>query len=204
VGDIRRYEKRIPCWIRDRVRVVIGSASSDRCNRTPEIVKVLGLESGDEAIGHGEVEQGEEPRALPQIEALLRQDVSGYAIPTERRAFVPESGDLALIGRAHCTVDIADAFLFIVIGRVLSAGQVEVPGPSRAELLATGERERSDLSPTRQSRGQEGRRRRLPDSRSGSWCVRHRRIRSVRAAQGQNRRGCGLSNRHASGLCGAI
>jgi len=120
------------------------------------------------------------------------------------RTFVPESGDLALLGGARCAVDIPDAFLFIVIGRVLSAGQVEVPGPSRAELRATGERERSDLSPTRQSRGQEGWRRRLPDSRSGSWCVRHRRTRSVRAAQRQNRHGCGLSYRHTSGLGGAI
>jgi len=39
---------------------------------------------GDEAIGHGEVEQGEESRALPQIEVLLRQDISGDTIPPER------------------------------------------------------------------------------------------------------------------------
>src|SRR5262249_7701759 len=157
--------------IADRVRVVIRSSRSNRGDGTPEIVKVLGLKSGDETIGHGEVEQGKEPRALPQVEALLRQDISGDAIPPERRAFVPESGDLALLGGARCTVNVPNAFLFFVIGCVLGAGQVEVRGPSGAELRATGQREGSDLAPPRQGRRQEGRRRRLPDSWPGSGRV---------------------------------
>src|SRR5215475_11539778 len=117
---------------------------------------------GDEAIGHGEVEQGEESRALPQIETLLRQDVSGDAVPSERRAFVPEPGDLALLGGARCTVDIADAFLFIVIRRVISAGQIEERGSSRTELRAAPQREGSDVSPPRQGRGQKRWRRGAP------------------------------------------
>src|SRR5262245_31997580 len=90
VGDIRRHQKREPRRIRDRVRVVICPSRSDRRDGTPEIVKVFGLKSGDKAIGHGEVEQGQESRALPQIEASVRQDISGNAIPSERRAFIPE------------------------------------------------------------------------------------------------------------------
>src|SRR5262249_31092539 len=112
VGNIGRYEKRVPRRISDRVRIVIRSARSNRSDGTPEIVKLLGLKSGDEAIGHGEVEQGEKSGALPLIEASLRQDVSGDAIPPERRSFVPEPGDLALLGGSRGAARVANAFHF--------------------------------------------------------------------------------------------
>src|SRR5262249_35922608 len=110
--------------------------------------------SGDEAIGHGEVEQCEKSRALPRIEASLRKDVSGDAIPPERRSFVPEPGDLALLGGAHGAARVAYAFHFIVIRRVLGAGQIEERWSSRAELRATAQREGRDLAPAWQGRRQ--------------------------------------------------
>src|SRR5215470_686658 len=53
VGNIWRHEKRVPRRIGDSVRIVVRSARSNRGDGTPEIVKILGLKSGDEAIGDG-------------------------------------------------------------------------------------------------------------------------------------------------------
>ena len=65
-------------WDRRRQRVaVVRATESDRGLRPPPVVeRVLAVPVADVAVGHAHVHQGEHPRLLPQVEALLAATVT--------------------------------------------------------------------------------------------------------------------------------
>src|SRR5215470_19198859 len=96
-----------------------------------------------------------------------------------RRGFVPEAGDLALLGGARLAVCPAEAFYLVVIGRVLCAAQVEVSRPGQFKLLADGHRKRLNFAEAHADWLCESWRRRAPDARPGAGLVRPDNIRAV-------------------------
>src|SRR5262245_17955627 len=104
-----------------------------------------------------------------------------------RRGFIPEAGDLTLLGGARLTVGPAQAFYLVVIGRVLGAAQVEVSRPGRLKLLAAGHRKRLNFAKAHANWLRESGRRRAPDAQPRAGLVRPDNIRAVIGAPRENR-----------------
>src|SRR5262245_33270137 len=104
-----------------------------------------------------------------------------------RRGFVPEAGDLALLGGARLAVSPAEAFDLVVISRVLCAAQVEVSRPAQFKLLAAGHRKRRNFAEAHANWLRESGRRRAPDAQPGAGLVGPDNIRAVIGAPRENR-----------------
>src|SRR5262245_28581707 len=100
------HKKCRPCLVSVGVRVVIGISGANGSDWAPEIIEILGIESGDEAVCHGKVDQAEKPRVLPRVQFFLSRDDPRDAIPPGWRTFVPESGDFTLFESAGRAVQL--------------------------------------------------------------------------------------------------
>src|SRR5262245_63642314 len=104
-----------------------------------------------------------------------------------RRGFIPEAGDLALLGGARLAISPAEAFDLVVISRVLCAAQVEVSRPGQFKLLAASHRKRLNFAEAHADWLCESGRRRAPDAQPGAGLVRPHNIRAVIGAPSENR-----------------
>jgi hypothetical protein len=67
VGIVRGVDQRLPVWISNRPRVGVVITESNGGYRPPKIVGDLGVPRGDYGIGHRQIDQGEEPRAVSNV-----------------------------------------------------------------------------------------------------------------------------------------
>ena len=80
-GEVRGPEQRRPGRVGRRVGVAVGVGGADRGHRPPEVVLVLGVPGGDEGVGHGDVQQGEQAGVADQVELLFRGHLLGDDVP---------------------------------------------------------------------------------------------------------------------------
>ncbi len=134
--------------------VAVGVRQADRGHRSPEQLVVLDLEAADVAVGHGHVEQTEQPRVVPEIHLpALAGDRAGDGVPLVRRTADPEQRDLGLsrcVRRVLAGPPPPRALdLVEVIGVLPTAQPVR---PRGCELVAAAQDERVHRSPFRQER----------------------------------------------------
>ena len=59
-GEVRGHQQRRPARVGLGVGVAVGVGGPDGGDRPPEAVRVLGVPAGDEGVGGGDVQQGEQ------------------------------------------------------------------------------------------------------------------------------------------------
>ena len=118
-------------------------------NRGPgppvHIIKVFGLEAGDDRIGRSGVHHREEASGISDIQAPADREVDQIAVPVGVCMLAPESTDIRLLRRAEQTIGASivarlDEVLGVGVG--CSAGL----GPSGLKLVRIVEGKREDLA----------------------------------------------------------
>ena len=197
VRDGWGLQQRGPGRVGDRRRVAVDAGEPDRGDRPPEAVVVLRVPGADVAVRQGQVQQAEQPRALPEVEPLRVRDRPGDAVPRQRRALDPEQGDLGLVGRAVAgsgDVVAAEALDLVDVRGVLAAGQrVRRAG---TELRAVLQHEGREVLAQTRRESERGARRVAVLARGGALLVvriHGRGVVAVLGAQGQDRCGSRVS-----------
>jgi hypothetical protein len=67
VGIVRGVDQRLPVWISNRPRVGVVITETNGGYRPPSIVGDLAVPRGDYGVGHRQIDQGEEPRAVSNV-----------------------------------------------------------------------------------------------------------------------------------------
>src|SRR6266550_3147085 len=116
----RRDEGR-PRWVSGGLVVAVRIGGANGGDWAPEVVSVLGVEAGDDAIGGRHVEQREEPGVLRQVIVVRGGGESGDQVPGQIRVFNPELGRLGLVSIARGAVDCTQALNFVKVSRVVAA-----------------------------------------------------------------------------------
>src|SRR3989442_16025216 len=101
---------------------------------TPEVVRIFGIEAGDDRVAGYDVQQREEPGIVNEA-VFRRDDRTNHAILLGGSSRLPEQGELGLLGSANGAVEPANGFDLVNVGRVLRARE----GGRRAgpELIVT-------------------------------------------------------------------
>ena len=109
-GNVRRKgwgdQKWRPAWIGRRTCIAIKLGIANCRYGTPKVERVLGIPGTNGGIGHGNVQQSEEPGVLFQRIAANAGNSLRNTIPVTRRrlcpsAIGPEQSDLRLLFRAR-------------------------------------------------------------------------------------------------------
>src|SRR5262245_8550685 len=122
VWIVRGVDQRLPFWISNRPRVGVVITETNGGYRPPKIVGDLGVPSGDYGVGHRQIDQGEEPRAVSNVAHVRCGKVPNSAVPKRRVAGGPKYGEVSLI-RSSGAVEARPHRLNLVVGcGVLMAG----------------------------------------------------------------------------------
>src|SRR5215468_4612452 len=95
--------------------ISVRIARSDSGYGAPEIEVVFSLKSGDEPVGHSDVDQREETCGFPIVQAPGFRDDAGDSAPSEDGTFIPEASDGCLFGGPSDAVLLADGFHLVVV-----------------------------------------------------------------------------------------
>ena len=123
------------------------------------VVEVLRLERADVSVCEGHVEQAEQARVLPEVEAGIAGDGPGDPVPLQWGALDPEERDLRLVVRAlagRCDAVASETLYFLEVRGVPPGGYGE--RSIRTELRAVPQHERRDVRPSRSERERRSRR----------------------------------------------
>src|SRR5262245_41514859 len=107
---IRRLKVGTPRGITYGFRVAVALAVGDGGHRAPEVISIFGVIACNQTIRADKMEQSKQARAIPQVEFLRSDQFPGQANMNSRRRFVPEAGNLALLGRAYLAFGAANVF----------------------------------------------------------------------------------------------
>src|SRR5579863_9879477 len=87
-GRIANFRQ--PIWIGHGLRIYTRVGRTDGSNWTPKVIRVLGVVERDDAVGHREVDQRKEPRALRSIQTFGQSRRLGDLVPIVLDGAVPE------------------------------------------------------------------------------------------------------------------
>jgi hypothetical protein len=128
-----------------RVAVLVGPV--DRGVRTPVVVEELAVEHAHVAVENRHVEQCEQARRAPQLEAIARDQLARQPVVRALHELLPPHRKVRLIGRARAAAEAADLFHFRKSSRVLRAiDRRRRPDP---KLIGARQHERPHCRPTR-------------------------------------------------------
>ncbi|TMD65481.1 MAG: hypothetical protein E6I91_09960 [Chloroflexi bacterium] len=159
----------------------------------PKKEESTGVVEGDGTVGEGQVERREQARGGLQVRVVRQRGVLGDLIPRVPDRPGPELGDHRLVGRPRCAGVLTQALYFVQGLRVSLAGQRW--GRRREELRAVIQHKGGHITPVREERCRELRRRELVVAR---LVARHKGRRrgsgTVISAHGDQARGHGLAD----------
>src|SRR5580704_11960164 len=127
------------------LRISISVCESNRSNRTPKVVRVLGFEEGDRSVGKADIQQRKQACAMLEIEMALQRSRLCDLVPEVLDVAVPELADLGLFWRARCAVNEPEAFHLIEDLSIKVAR--ECRRRTGTELVGLLQRKRRDLGP---------------------------------------------------------
>src|SRR5207248_6233111 len=83
-----------PRWIRLSLRISISVCESNRSDRAPKVVRVLGFEEGDRSVGKADIQQRKQACAMLETEMALQRGSLCDLVPEVLDVAVPELADL--------------------------------------------------------------------------------------------------------------
>ena len=125
VGRIgsRLDAQRRPGCVRVGQRISVRIRQLYGTYRTPEVVRILGVEERDRRVGKAYVQQCEQPRAMLQIEMMRKRGSLRNLVPEVLDVPVPERPYLSLVRSAGGAVNDSQVFDFIEYFRIGGAGE---------------------------------------------------------------------------------
>src|SRR5215471_11218448 len=103
--------------------VVIEISGTNRSDRAPVDIAILGIPAGDSSIRHGNVHLRKQVSVVQQRAGMLGGNLRSNAIPVEWCVAIPEQGYFGLVSRSLRSSKNAHGFHFVVVGGISGAGQ---------------------------------------------------------------------------------
>src|SRR5262245_4028775 len=122
VGIVRGVDQRLPVWISNRPRVGVVIAESNGGYRPPKNVGDLSVPRGDYGVGHRQIDQGEEPRAVSNVLYMRCGKFPNNSVPKRRVVGGPKYGEVSLRRTSGVGEALAHQFNLVVVPGVLMAG----------------------------------------------------------------------------------
>src|SRR5229473_5716817 len=115
-GVHRGVGDRLPGCVTISGRVAIRIAVTNRRDRPPEVVMVLGVQHGDDRVAEPNRHQRHEPRAVDDAHLLCGHELAYEGVIGHRWTDEPEPGRLGLLGGSLRAVLATVVFELVVIG----------------------------------------------------------------------------------------
>src|SRR4029077_18927823 len=95
------------------LRISVSGCESNRSDRPPKVVCVLGFEKGDSGVCKADIQQRKQACAMLEIEITLQRGSLCDLVPEVLDVAVPELADLSLFRGSRCAVNEPEIFNFI-------------------------------------------------------------------------------------------
>src|SRR5207244_7946227 len=95
------------------LRISISVCESNRSDRTPKVVRVLGVEKGNSGVCKADIQQRKQACAMLEIEIKLQRGSLCDLVPEVLDVAVPELANLSLFRGSGCAVNEPETYNFI-------------------------------------------------------------------------------------------